>query len=125
MIARPMLQPTDLGSIQANAHHPDYDCGDAPISNQDYQQSTPINVQGTRMAIPDYQTLMLPVLTISTTEEARFGDVVEKLAGQLGLTPEEKAELLPSGRQTLFNNRVHWAKTYLVKAGLLENTRRG
>jgi restriction system protein len=77
------------------------------------------------MTVPDYQSLMLPVLSISTNEEARFGDVVDRLAEELGLTPEDRGELLPSGRQTVFNNRVHWAKTYLTKAGLLESTRRG
>jgi restriction system protein len=77
------------------------------------------------MTVPDYQSLMLPVLSISTNAEARFGDVVDRLADQLGLTPEDRAELLPSGRQSVFNNRVHWAKTYLTKAGLLESTRRG
>ena len=68
---------------------------------------------------------MLPVLLASSDVEIRFGDAVSKLAQQLELTPEERAELLPSGKQTVFNNRVHWAKTYLGKAGLLENTRRG
>jgi restriction system protein len=77
------------------------------------------------MTVPDYQSLMLPVLTITTNEEVRFGDVVDRLADQLGLTPEDRGELLQSGRQTVFNNRVHWAKTYLAKAGLLESTRRG
>ena len=47
------------------------------------------------------------------------------LADQLGLSPQERSELLPSGKQTLFGNRVHWAKTYLAQAGLIENTRRG
>jgi restriction system protein len=50
---------------------------------------------------------------------------VDRLADQLGLTPDERAELLPSGKQGVFHNRVHWAKTYLAKAGLLENTQRG
>lgn len=68
---------------------------------------------------------MLPVLTASTGGEARIGDVVDRLTEQLNLTPDERAELLPSGGQTLFANRVHWAKTYLSKAGLLESTRRG
>ena len=77
------------------------------------------------MTVPDYQSLMLPVLSISTNQEARFGDVVDRLADQLGLTPEDRGELLPSGKQTVFNNRVHWAKTYLTKARLLESTRRG
>jgi restriction system protein len=77
------------------------------------------------MPIPDYQSLMLPVLQAATGGEARIGEVVTALAEQLALTPEERAELLPSGKQTLFANRVHWAKTYLVKSGLLEGTRRG
>lgn len=75
--------------------------------------------------IPDYQALMRPVLECSSGGEARIGDVVERLAEKLGLTAEERAQLLPSGRQTMFANRVHWAKTYLVKAGLAEGTRRG
>ncbi len=77
------------------------------------------------MAIPDYQSLMLPVLSASLNGERRIGEVVESLAEQLGLTPEERAQLLPSGNQTIFANRVHWAKTYLGKAGLIEGTRRG
>jgi len=77
------------------------------------------------MAVPDFQTLMLPVLIESAEGEIRIGDVVERIAQKLGLTPEERAELLPSGVQSLFSNRVHWAKTYLGKAGLIESTRRG
>ncbi len=77
------------------------------------------------MTIPDYQSLMLPVLSITTSEESRFGDIVARLGDQLGLSPADRGELLPSGSQTVFNNRVHWAKTYLTKAGLLESTRRG
>lgn len=77
------------------------------------------------MAIPDYQSLMLPVLMASTAGEVRVGDAVDRLAEQLSLSQNERAQLLPSGKQTLFGNRVHWAKTYLIKAGLLESTRRG
>ncbi len=77
------------------------------------------------MPIPDYQSMMLPVLTISTSGEVRVGDAVNRLADELKLTPDERAQLLPSGKQTLFGNRVHWAKTYLNKAGLIEGTRRG
>jgi len=77
------------------------------------------------MAVPDYQSLMLPVLLVSADGEIRIGDAVDKLAQKLSLTLEERAELLPSGKQTMFSNRVHWAKTYLGKAGLLESTRRG
>jgi restriction system protein len=77
------------------------------------------------MAIPDYQTLMLPVLKIAGDgEEHRVGDVVSQLARDFGLTEQEKQELLPSGMQASFSNRVGWAKTYLVQAGLLEATKR-
>lgn len=75
--------------------------------------------------IPDYQFLMRPVLACAATGETRIGDTVDKLADQLALTPDDRAELLPSGKQTRFANRVNWAKAYLAKAGLVENTRRG
>lgn len=68
---------------------------------------------------------MRPVLVCAAAGETRIGDTVDKLANQVGLTPEERAELLPSGKQTRFANRVNWAKAYLAKAGLVENTRRG
>src|ERR1035441_814733 len=77
------------------------------------------------MSIPDYQSLMLPVLEASSKGEVRIGEVVEELAQKLGLSPEDRSELLPSGRQTVFSNRVHWAKSYLSKAHLVEITRRG
>lgn len=77
------------------------------------------------MAIPDYQSLMLPVLSASCAGETKIGAVVERLAEILGLTDDERSQLLPSGKQTIFANRVHWAKTYLGKAGLVESTRHG
>ncbi len=77
------------------------------------------------MAIPDFQSLMLPVLQLSGTGEVKIGDVVETLADKFGLTDEERSTLLPSGRQTTFANRVHWAKSYLGKAALIELTGRG
>jgi len=77
------------------------------------------------MSIPDYQSLMLPVLKAASEGEVRIGSVVEELANQSSLTPDERLVLLPSGGQTLFSNRVKWAKTYLSQAGLIENTRRG
>src|SRR6478752_2750837 len=77
------------------------------------------------MSIPDYQSLMLPVLAASSKSEVRIGSVVDEIADQLGLSLEERSELLPSGQQTVFSNRVHWAKSYLSKAQLIEITRRG
>ena len=67
---------------------------------------------------------MLPVLRIAAEGEVRISDVVERLAGEFQLSPEERSHLLPSGRQTTFANRVHWAKSYLGKAGLVELTKR-
>ncbi len=77
------------------------------------------------MLIPDYQSLMLPVLVSSSKGEVRIGEIVNQLANQLGLTLEERTELLSSGKQTIFSNRVHWAKAYLNKTHLVEITRRG
>ena len=75
--------------------------------------------------IPDYQTLMRPVLKCAESGEVRIRHVVETLADEFQLTQAERDERLPSGRQATFANRVHWAKTYLAKAGLVESTRRG
>jgi restriction system protein len=75
--------------------------------------------------IPDYQSLMLPILRIAEDgHEHRIGDIIEPLGKQFGLSDEERGEMLPSGRQPVFNNRVHWAKTYLAQAKLLEITKR-
>lgn len=77
------------------------------------------------MAIPDYQTLMLPVLSVAGDgQEHRIGDVINQLARNFGLTAKEQQQLLPSGKQATFANRVAWAKSYLVQAGLLEATKR-
>lgn len=78
------------------------------------------------MSIPDFQTLMLPVLRIAaaTNEEVKISDVVAKLAEVFALTSDELSQLLPSGKQTTFSNRVHWAKSYLGKGGLVELTKR-
>jgi restriction system protein len=77
------------------------------------------------MTIPDYQTLMRPVLEFAAEDEASVQACIAALADKLALTEDERGELLPSGRQTVFANRVHWAKTYLSQAGVLEITRRG
>jgi len=77
------------------------------------------------MPIPDFQTLMLPVLKASAAGEVKVSDVVTRLGTELGLTDAELSELLPSGKQTTFSNRVNWAKSYLGKAGLITLTRRG
>lgn len=75
-------------------------------------------------AIPDFQSLMLPVLEESARGEVRIGETIERLANRFALSAEQRAELLPSKRQTTFANRVHWAKSYLGKAGLIRLTKR-
>lgn len=78
------------------------------------------------MPIPDYQTLMLPVLKLAAdNNEHKFSQAVEVLANEFGLSAEERNELLPSGSQAVFNNRVGWARSYLKQAGLLASPRRG
>jgi restriction system protein len=76
------------------------------------------------LTVPDYQSLMLPVLKQAASGEVRIGDVVDILAGEFQLSDEELAELIPSGKQTTFSNRVHWAKSYLKQAGLVDATKR-
>jgi len=76
--------------------------------------------------IPDYQAIMLPLLSyISDSKEHRMRDVTDQLAARLGVTEEERKELLPSGAAPVFYNRTAWAKTYLKKAGLLDSPRQG
>lgn len=78
------------------------------------------------MSIPSYQELY-PILLDSVRDECEYTmrEVRDRIAGTLKLTEDEREILIPSGRQRLFDNRVGWAKTYLVKAGLLEQPRRG
>ncbi|EEA96081.1 restriction endonuclease [Pseudovibrio sp. JE062] len=77
------------------------------------------------MTIPDYQTLMLPVLRLAANEAVRVVDLVKPIATEFLLSDDDLEELLPSGKGKRLNNRIHWAKTYLSKAGLLENPSRG
>jgi restriction system protein len=77
------------------------------------------------MPIPDFQSLMLPVLqSMSDGDEHSLKEIVERLADDLKLSQEQRNELLPSGQQPVFYNRVGWANTYLKKSGLVETTRR-
>jgi restriction system protein len=77
------------------------------------------------MPIPDFQTVMLPLLKLAADKEWRISDAVERLSDEYQLSQEERASLLPSGRQTTIRNRVAWAKSYLIKADLLKPTKRG
>ena len=78
------------------------------------------------MAVPDFQSLMLPALKAFADGEAPpLSQVRERVAAAEGLSDEDVREMLPSGRQAVFVNRVSWAVIYMERAGLLERVRRG
>lgn len=75
--------------------------------------------------IPDFQSIMLPMLRkLSDNQEHHFREIVDSLAIDFNLSKDELKELLPSGKQTIFDNRVGWARTYLKRAGLVESPRK-
>lgn len=76
------------------------------------------------MPIPDYETLMLPVLRQFSEGAKNVSECLPAIREQFDITDEEAAEMLPSGRITLLSNRTHWARTYLSKAGLLSSPKR-
>jgi restriction system protein len=80
----------------------------------------------TAVTVPDFQSLMRPTLAILADGEARSqSQLRELLADTMSVTSEDREQLLPSGKQPVFANRVGWAITYLVKTGLLARPKRG
>jgi restriction system protein len=78
------------------------------------------------MAVPEFHTFMLPLLKLAADgREHRMLEAEEALAQEFQISAADRAETLPSGRQTRFANRVGWARTYLRKAGLLDYPSRG
>ena len=78
------------------------------------------------MPIPDYQSCMLPLLLFAADgTEHTLKEAVASLAEEFHLTDEERSAYLPSRQQTVIQNRVAWARTYMKKAGLLASPRRG
>lgn len=78
------------------------------------------------MGLPDYQEIMLPVLKfLSDNQEHSYREVVDNISAKYNLNEEERRKPLPSGQQPIIDNRVGWARVYMIKAGLLESTRRG
>src|SRR5712671_2349392 len=77
------------------------------------------------MSIPDYATLMLPLLKRSASGVMRVLEAEKQMGEEFGLTQEERTQLLPSGKQRVLHNRAHWAKFYLMKAGLVSFPSRG
>src|SRR6266540_464872 len=77
------------------------------------------------MAMPDFQTIMLPLLTLLADQQSRnMSELIDQIAGRFQLTELEQSEMLPSGQRRL-SNRTWWARTDLLKAGLLESPSRG
>ena len=76
------------------------------------------------MPIPDFQSLMLPLMRDLAVGERTGQEPLDALADQFALTPDERGQRLPSGRQTTFSNRIAWAKAHLKAAGLIESPRR-
>jgi restriction system protein len=80
---------------------------------------------GLGLPVPDYQSFMRPLLAFGADgNEKNINAAIDALANEFHLTPEDRKALLPSGKQTILANRVHWARTYLDKAGALRRTRR-
>ena len=77
------------------------------------------------MPVPDFQSITLPVLRLAAQGDLHAREAIEKLADQFGLTTQQREELLPSGNQTRFANRVYWAIVYLQKGGLIARRSRG
>ena len=78
------------------------------------------------MSVPDYETLMLPVLqTLQGGKEIKIAEIRQRVARELNLSDSDLQEKVPSGVQTLFVNRVSWAAVYMTKAGLMERVQRG
>jgi restriction system protein len=78
------------------------------------------------MPIPDFQSLMLPIMkSAQDGEEHTARELRHRIGEQFGLTEEERKELLPSGAQAVFTNRIAWARSHLTMARLLEKTGKG
>jgi len=78
------------------------------------------------MAVPDYQTFMRPLLDVLSDGQVwKMRDLYARLATEFALTEADLAEMLPSGRQATYMNRIGWAKTYLLKAGAVHSPQRG
>ena len=80
--------------------------------------------KGDAVPIPTYDVLMLPVLRLCAEKLWVMRDLVARVADDLGLSQSEREQMIPSGTMTVITSRVHWAKTYLKQAGLVEQPKR-
>jgi restriction system protein len=79
------------------------------------------------MPLPSFQQLMLPALQMlgQRYDEVSIAGLEEEIVRSLQISSEDRERMLPSGKQTVFANRLNWARSYLSKAGLIELPRRG
>jgi len=78
------------------------------------------------MPIPDYESIMLPLLkTLKDGKEKSLREHIDEMAQFFGLSDDDRKVLIPSGGSYMFDGRVSWARTYLKQAGLIESPRRG
>ena len=78
------------------------------------------------MPVPDFQSLMLPILkALSENEESSNAEIRNRVMTSEGLTESDTEEMLPSGKQSIFTNRVAWALSHMRRAGLVYRARRG
>jgi len=78
------------------------------------------------MAVPKYHEMYLPFLDcLKNGESLKLKEVKEFVAAAMSITEEERKELLPSGKQAIFDNRIGWSRTFLKKAGLIDSPSRG
>lgn len=77
------------------------------------------------MTLPDYQSLMLPVLRVASEGETSVPLAEDDIASAMNISDADRQLTLPSGKQRVLHNRIHWAKFYLTKAGLLNSPKRG
>jgi restriction system protein len=98
----------------------------APARTEGWIAGAPTMYARTSMPVPDYQSLMLPLLeALGDGHEHGLRELREEIAEKLGIGDADREELLPSRKQAVYDNRLGWAKTYLDKAGVLETARRG
>jgi len=97
----------------------------SPVAKKRSSRIVPGPAPENAVAVPDFQTLMLPTLRLTAAGPIRTGDLVVQLADAFGLSAEDREEMLPGGRQRRMANRCHWAVAYLGKAGLISRVRRG
>lgn len=79
---------------------------------------------GRSVPIPAFDAFMLPILMLCAEKQWLMRDLIKKIGDDLQLSDEERSRQIPSGGISVVASRVHWAKTYLKQAGLIQQPRR-